>query len=192
MSNKAHFAFTGRFPVFRNRIVSPLYVSSPDAGSPVGVKVKAVWDTGASCSIVTRRVAEMLRLPQRGGATLRGPLGSSGNVARSSARVMVALGSNSIPLDVVIADMAHSDIDCDVLLGLDFITLGDFTITHDGELLAMSFTYPPADIPVDYCNIIPGIIPGTVTETVDDLDSDGNERHRRRLMLGDYFSRGKR
>lgn len=189
MKQSCQFAFSGRFPAFRNRLVSPLYVGSPDSGNPVGVKVKAVWDTGASLTVVSSRLASMLCLPSLGRTKALGAFGSSASCDKSRARLAVVLGSESIVIDVMVADMPHSDPDCDILLGLDFITLGDFALTFDGGQLMMSFTYPPLDIPVDYTQLSPRIIPGTMVDSVDDLDSDGNERFRRRLIADQYFNR---
>lgn len=187
MNNTAQFAFTGYFPVFRDRIVCPLYIGSPDEGNPVGLKVKSVWDTGASVSIVSNRVADMLNLHKGSPRRMCSAFGSEVSCPRSEAKVKIVLGSQSIHLDVLVAELPHSDIDCDILLGLDFITLGDFAFTHDGRQLLMSFTYPPIDAPIDYSKLVPRLIPGTITETVDDLDSDGNERFRRNLIVGNYF-----
>ena len=191
MPASSQFAFTGYFPVFRDRIVCPLYIGSPDEGNPVGLKVKSVWDTGASVSIVSNRVADMLNLHKGPVKRMRGAFGSEVSCPRSEAKVKIVLGTQSILLNVLVAELPHSDVDCDILLGLDFITLGDFAFTHDGEQLLMSFTYPPINAPIDFSTLVPRLFPNTVSETVEDLDSDGNERFRRNMIVGRYFEESK-
>lgn len=189
MEQMRQFAFTGHYPVFRDRIVSPIYVSSPEEGCPIGVKAKAAWDTGSSATLVSRRVADLLSLPYDGRAVeLRSGLGGKGYGSAATARMKIMLGSASITMQVLVLDKPYSDMDCDVLLGLDFMMQGDLSITHDGEQLVLSFTYPPIGIPVDYTEFVPRMVPGTAVERVADLDSDGNERFRRNLILDDYFS----
>ena len=55
----------------------------------------------------------------------------------------------------------------------------------------MSFTYPPINAPIDFSTLVPRLIPNTVSETVEDLDSDGNERFRRNMIVGRYFEESK-
>lgn len=188
MTNTSQFAFTGRFPVFRGRVVSPLYIGSPVEGNPRGIKVKAVWDTGASMSLVSKEVADLLKLPVGESSEIRGAFDSKCNCPKSVARLMIVLGAQTITHNVQVAERPHCDLDCDVVLGLDFITLGDFALSHDGKQLLMSFTFPPINVPLDFASMVPRLIPHTFFDTEEDVDSDGNEQFRRELIVDSYFA----
>lgn len=188
-SESRPYAFTGYFPVFRGRIVSDIILCSPHEGNNNVIRIRALWDTGCSKSIVSRRTAEFLRLPVCGEMTFRSSFGGVKPCPLTKARIGVVLGACLVPLEVGIADMPNSDLDCDITLGLDFITLGDFAITHDDEQLALSFCFPPINAVVDFTKWSAELIPGSVNESCDIDESQANERCRRELYILDYAAR---
>ena len=106
----------------------------------------------------------------------------------TKARICIVLGGARILLDVGIDEAPNTDPDCDITLGLDFITQGDFAITHDGQQLALSFCYPPIGAPTDFTKIIPRIHIGPVeTESCEIDEKNAIEARRRGLIMLDYF-----
>ncbi len=187
-SDSSPYAFTGRFPFYRGRIVSDILLCSPETGNPNAIRIRALWDTGCNNSIVSKRAADFLMLKPSGERMFRTPFGISRMKKMAEAEICIVLGGCRILLNVGIDDSPNSDPDCDITLGLDFITQGDFAITHDGQQLALSFCYPPIGAPTDFTKIIPRIHIGPVeTESCEIDEKNAIEARRRGLIMLDYF-----
>lgn len=188
MAELKPYAFTGRYTMYRNRIVSDVWLCSPEAGNPNATRIRALWDTGCSHSIISKRVADFLSLPTVGVNTFRSPFGGERTCEMTRVKVCVVLGSERLTIDVGVHEKPNSDLDCDFTLGLDFITQGDFAITHDDTQLVLSFCYPPIGTPTDFAVIAPELSSEIVTTEVRVID-EGNaiENHRKKLIMLDYY-----
>ena len=117
-------------------------VNSDDAG----MEVAALWDTGADRSMISKSLAESLRLtPCR-----RINSHSTNGVTRKpmyNIAIMLPNGAGLPKLSVVEGDFEGHDI----IIGMDIITLHDFALTHNkvGELI-FSVVFPPINTHVDY------------------------------------------
>lgn len=185
------FAFTGRFPIFRGRIVSYIHIISPDKGNRRGMTVKALWDTGSSETIISSRIADALKLKVSGSRVLKTSLGASAVCGKVRAAVCVLLGSFPLEIDAIVSDNPNSDDDCEVTLGLDFITQGDFAVSHDGGQLLFSFAYPPL-FPVNYTEFLPKVNPDALVEECEDVDSDDEVKFKEqskfeKMMMDSYL-----
>lgn len=182
------YAFTGYFPVYRGRIVSDILLCPPEAGNPNAVRVRAMWDTGCSQTIISQRVADFLTLRRTGSRVFRSPIGGRAVSNVAEAKVCILLGAARIKLEVGIIDKPNSDLDCDVTLGLDFITMGDFAFTHNDAQLVLSFCYPPLKCPTDFTVLAPLFSAGKPELEVCDIDeSNAVECRRRGLIMLDYY-----
>lgn len=182
------YAFTGRFNMFRGRIVSEIVICSPDDAELVSTRIRALWDTGCSQSIISKRVADFLRLQPDNKQQFRSPFGGTAICDVAKVRLCVVLGGIRIPIDAAINTKPNSDPDCDITLGLDFITMGDFAISHLGESLFLSFCYPPVGAPTDFTLIAPRLLKEHVLAECAEIDeSSAVESHRRKLIMMDYW-----
>ena len=182
------YAFTGRFNMFRGRIVSEIVICSPDDAELVSTRIRALWDTGCSQSIISKRVADFLRLQPDNKQQFRSPFGGTAICDVAKVRLCVVLGGIRIPIDAAINTKPNSDPDCDITLGLDFITMGDFAISHLGESLFLSFCYPPVGAPTDFTLIAPRLLKEHVLAECAEIDeSSAVESNRRKLIMMDYW-----
>lgn len=182
------YAFTGRFNIFRGRIVSEIVICSPDDAELVSTRIRALWDTGCSQSIISKRVADFLRLQPDNKQQFRSPFGGTAGCDVANVRLCVVLGGIRIPIDAAINTKPNSDPDCDITLGLDFITMGDFAISHLGESLFLSFCYPPVGAPTDFTLIAPRLLKEHVLAECAEIDeSSAVESNRRKLIMMDYW-----
>lgn len=182
------YAFTGHYTVFRNRIVSDIWLCSPDEGNTNATRIRALWDTGCSNSIISKRVADFLNLPSVGVGSFRTPFGTVRTCEMMRVKVCVVLGSERLTIDVGVHEKPNSDLDCDITLGLDFITQGDFAITHDDGQLVLSFCYPPIGAPADFAVIAPQLSSEIVTTEVSVIDEErAVENRRKKLAMFDYY-----
>jgi hypothetical protein len=142
-------AKTGRL----NRIITEISVraafdpTNPPHPVPAGIKSKALWDTGATHSVVSIELAKALSLK---------PVGVS-NVTHGG-------GKGTSPRYVVNFELPHSvgvvgvlvtefpepdDKAFSVIVGMDVICLGDFCISNHGGVTWVTFRTPPYES-IDY------------------------------------------
>ena len=127
------------------------FIGSPAETVGAAVKqsgeLKAVWDTGAYGTSITPALADELGLVQSSETTIIGVTGSC--LSR------VFLISLFLPNGVIIPELEVSecpgDIGCDVLIGMDVITLGDFAVSHKGGKTVFSYRVPSLER-IDFTN----------------------------------------
>jgi hypothetical protein len=137
-----------------NCITTPVEVKNISNG--VTVQSSGIWDTGATNSVVTKLTAEALGLVPVTMATVRGVHGPKDvNVYF----VNVTLNNRNITLNAQVTecDELSDDNSVGMLIGMNVITKGDFSITNFGGNTTMSFRVPSLQR-IDY---VQGIKSGT-------------------------------
>lgn len=135
-------------------LITDVYVHIP--GGINHTAIKAIWDTGASGSAITKKVAQQLGLVPTGMAQV--------NTANGIATQNTYTIDIGLPNKVIIQGIIATEIDalaagCDALIGMDVITLGDFSITNHNGSTCMSFRVPSGH-EIDYVkNLNYGITP---------------------------------
>ena len=129
--------FTQTFPIWADRLVSPVRVS--DLARNRQFEGRMLWDTGAQMSVISKCVAEACRLK-----TI--PAGTTGTLMSAQEQawlgvVLVFPGDirKFVPLRSVVMDDLHTDVD--VILGMDVIGRGDFSLKRAGEALQLKFVF---------------------------------------------------
>jgi predicted aspartyl protease len=135
-----HFAFKQEYQHLSFRLITDaeLFISPAGLGRK-GIKVKALWDTGASGTVITPKVSKELDLVPIDRIRVAGV----NNISMADV-VEVSIGlPNKVMVEdvnVMICDLKQ---DIDLLIGMDIILLGDFSISNwEGETL-FSFVIPP-------------------------------------------------
>lgn len=112
---------------------------------PLGRQYNAIWDTGATNSVITNKVAKELGLVPIGFTEVNHAEGVSHNVP-------VYLVNIELPNQVGFPMMRVTEGilgDVDVLIGMDIIQSGDFKIENGGGKTAFTYSVPPANpIPI--------------------------------------------
>jgi hypothetical protein len=110
--------------------------TAPDA-HPQGISVKAIWDTGAQMTVVSKNVVAQLSLQPIGQMNCQGVNGVA-KVNRYIVNVKLpnSVGVSELPV------MEGNLNGFDVLIGMDLITLGDFSVTANNGKTVMSFRIP--------------------------------------------------
>jgi len=102
------------------------------------VKIKALWDTGATCSVVSNTVAESILLRNICYAEMRH--------ANGIERVPVFVAGIKLPNQVVIPELTVLSCnpihEFDLIIGMDIIAKGDFAITGKNGNTKFSFRMP--------------------------------------------------
>ncbi len=99
----------------------------------------AIWDTGATASVITAKVASELGLIPIGKTNVRGA-----NITKISNVYLVNI---YLPNRVQVVGVRVTEIDeitgnFDVLIGMDIITLGDFAVTSKSNITKISYQMP--------------------------------------------------
>jgi predicted aspartyl protease len=102
-------------------------------------KVKAIWDTGASGTVITQKVIENLGLLPTG--TMRVSTASETNISTDSFLIDLYLKDDlNITGMKVIRGTISDQFNC--LIGMDIISLGDFSVTNYLGQTCMSYRIP--------------------------------------------------
>ena len=90
-------------------------------------KVSALWDTGATRSCVSTKVATDLNLISTGKNLIKTP---SGQKEVNTYLVDIGLPNNVNIKDLIVCDSDIGDQGLDMLIGMDIIGLGDFSVSN--------------------------------------------------------------
>lgn len=144
-------ALTTKYPGRTNVLTCMIRVTAafdPQTQNPnevPHVELDAIWDTGATASVVSRNVVRKLKLEPTG----RKDVHTANGVAQQNT-YSVAIGLPSgvyFPfLSVTEADLTTGS---DALIGMDIISLGDFSVTCANGKTILSFRVPSQE-EIDY------------------------------------------
>lgn len=156
MATNTSFAYTAHFPIYCDRIASMVNISAMRDGSKRPKPFKCLWNTGASMSLVSPRVADSLKLHVIDETIIiRSGFGSRSEVNMRVAFLHIVLGAIPLELKVGVVENPSSDDDIDAVLGMDLISQGSFAISYEPGQLLFSFCYPPAPMPLDFTSMLP-------------------------------------
>lgn len=151
MSNK-YFAFTIKAKGGRiSEIITDVSVSQSKQFKPLDddintENVKALWDTGASKSCISTRLAQKLCLPVVGMEMMQTASGKQ-IVPRYIVDIKLPHGVDylGIPVAAFVGSAKF-----DILIGMDLITLGDLAITNARGETCVSYRMPFDVFHIDY------------------------------------------
>lgn len=145
-------AFTINSPGLLNRIITRIEVTEafdPKGGTPTGlhrVDTTALWDTGASASVISSEVATTLGLVPVGIVRVN----HAGGVGQSKTYIVNFMLPNMVCIvGVEVTEMPHVPGGIGALIGMDIISQGDLSITNLGGKTCMSFRMPSCHV-VDF------------------------------------------
>lgn len=102
-------------------------------------EAKALWDTGATNSCISKKVVEDLGLIPTGQKKISTPSGSD---IVSTYLVSIVLPNHVVFSDVEVCDTKIGDQGVDLLVGMDIINCGDFAVTNCDGKTVFSFCVP--------------------------------------------------
>lgn len=112
--------------------------------------VKALWDTGATCTCISVRYAEQLGLQEEDKQIVTGANNQPFEVPVYS--VQLKMGRFVIPY-LRVCGLPMDGQEHDVIIGMDLMTKGDLSITNYGGKTVLSFREPSLER-IDYCKEI--------------------------------------
>lgn len=149
-----HLAFTVRYNARLRALVTEVGVSissSIAAGRTQSIHfAHGLWDTGATGTAITKRLAEQLKLTPIGFGKAQG-VGGVINVRRYHIDIYLPnkVRINNLPV-IEMRDPPTSHFD--ILIGMDIIGLGDFCVTKENNATMMSYAFPSIE-PIDLVHV---------------------------------------
>lgn len=98
----------------------------------------AIWDTGATKSCITQKIVDDLSLIPVGRTSIKT---ANGETIVNTYFVDIGL-PNGVMVPNVLVSCADLGKDIDILIGMDIISLGDFSITNFNRKTIFSFRIP--------------------------------------------------
>ena len=134
---------TRRFQEKIDSIVTESYVYAPtdlaQGGSVKRVKIqRSLWDTGASVTLISARVAKVLGLTSIGKSGVSGY--NQGIDVKDTFLVHIGLPTGDIITNIMAMEFDTDEYD--VVIGMDVICKGDLAITNKDEKTTFSFRIP--------------------------------------------------
>jgi len=137
------FGLTRKWKGRANVLTSDVFLSQAfdPVRSPIEPERKtfqAIWDTGASGSVITARVVKELNLVPTGRADVYTASGQH-NVNTYLVNILIPPGVQFVALRVTEGEITGG---LDVLIGMDIIGQGDFAVTNENGETCMSYRTP--------------------------------------------------
>ena len=129
-------SFTATYEKISRVLRSKVYAESPDNNN--AVEVNAIWDTGAARSLITPETASKLNLKPVSKTLMATP--SDKDVQSNVYLIKIHLPNGATILNVQALEGTPNS--CDMLIGMDVITLGDFAVTNFNGKTSFSFRIP--------------------------------------------------
>lgn len=149
----SYLAFTSRFKGHVRAIVTTVVVDiSSTVSKALGIHARqaleynAIWDTGATGSVITPTVVDALSLKPIG---KQGVAGVTGTKEADVYLIDLALPNKVIVQDVRVVALPLNAEGVDVLIGMDIILAGDMAISNSEGHTTFSFCIPPVGNPID-------------------------------------------
>lgn len=143
-------ALSRRYGNVVRQIVSDVTITNLVTGE--SCKTFAIWDTGATGCVISEDVAAQLKLVPTG---YKNVSGISGNRRSNEYFINITLNNEQISLNSSVTDCnaLSNDGTIGMLIGMDIISMGDFSITNFDGKTTMTFRIPSLE-DVDFCRDI--------------------------------------
>ena len=146
MSKVKHFSFKQEYQSICSQLLSDVHIYTvTDTQGTGGLSVKALWDTGATGSAITPALAKTMKLVPIDRVKVAGV-----NDTRIVDVVNVSIGlPNMVMVREVKVMVCNLNQTFDMVIGMDIIMLGDFSISNGNGMTSFSFAIPPFEIKTD-------------------------------------------
>jgi hypothetical protein len=144
--------FTSHFPGKTSAIINEVYISEPfkpDLKKPISkddsrlLKKNALWDTGATHSVIKSTVAEEFGLKP----IAISKVSHAGGISNANVYLINLFLPNKVAIPFVrVTGAPKISGNFDVIIGMDIITLGDFAITNLNNKTVVSFRMPSTEV----------------------------------------------
>lgn len=130
--------YSGRANVLTNEIqIAPAFDPRHTKDHPPHKKYLAIWDTGATNSVISEKVIAECNLKPTGIVQVHGISGEKTSKTYFG-NILLPNGVSFVSVKVTEGILRNTD----VLIGMDIINMGDFALTHNDGKILFSFRVP--------------------------------------------------
>ena len=126
--------------LFSETLISPAFDPKQTTSPPQYVKFMAIWDTGATGTVISKKVVEKCGLKPISMVKVYTAAGE--NISPSPVYLINIILRNNVVISYLRAIEGDICGGCDVLIGMDIINRGDFAVTNKDGKTAFSFRIP--------------------------------------------------
>jgi hypothetical protein len=144
-SKKPGFCFTNSYNGITRALRTPAKIESA-RNTQSNIEIKALWDTGAERSLITKKAATTLNLKPISKGLMSTP--SDKDIPSNIYLINAYLPNGARIVDIHAFEGELND--CDMLIGMDVISLGDFAVTNNNGKTIFSFRIPSMT-EIDFC-----------------------------------------
>ena len=148
MPKHKHMAFYVEYDGLCNKFITEAKVIGISGTGNHEMIIKALWDTGAEKSAITPNVAEKLNLK----AINRVKVNGVNSVSYANIVKISVMLPNLYIVDNVNASACNLIKGVDLLIGMDIIMMGDFSISNGGGETLFSFVMPSFENKINLCD----------------------------------------
>lgn len=118
-----------------------------DPATKQTISVNAIWDTGATASVITTAVVNRLGLTADGVTEVST---ANGKANQNTYIVNISLPNGAQFMGAIVTEVTELSGGVEALIGMDIITCGDLSITNHNNTTCLSFRVPSSH-EIDYC-----------------------------------------
>jgi len=133
-----HHAFKIQYPGITRALVSD--VTACDFENKNRANFKAIWDTGATNSVITKNVVDGLKLVPTG---ITKVFGVNSSCEQPTYLINLILPNRVNVVNINVTECNLNSPGNDLLIGMDVICIGDFSISNYGQKTTFCFSAPP-------------------------------------------------
>jgi len=149
-NNKQHYAYDLEYSHIMKEIKTPVSICySRNSNKEKSIKIDALWDTGATHSILSPKIAKELVLSPVDNLYVGGI-----NTEVSSDVVIVTI---TLPNGMTLSDRRFYVCNIpgvEVIIGMDIISMGDFAITNARGKTMFSFVIPTLNNTISFSDMV--------------------------------------
>lgn len=132
-------AYYHQEPKILKRILVPCIIDKVGTGTSTNTEVKALWDTGATTTCISESLAQKLGLMADDIDELT--MADSSTHISNVYSVQITMGKFTLPY-IRVCDLPMGNSGHDVIIGMDFMSKGDLSITNYNGSTMLSFREP--------------------------------------------------
>jgi len=146
MAPPKHLTFSFYFAKKQNKIITPVNLYPVQLNTAAFLSTDAIWDTGASMSVVTPEIKNKLKVSPIDKKTIAGVHSTQ---IVDIVFITLELPNNVIKKNIEVA-VCNIPSNVGMILGMDIIALGDFALSHGNDQTLLSFAVPPFQEKIDF------------------------------------------
>jgi len=145
MKNIKPQSFTVQYDYIVNELRTEIYVSNAiilnDKTDITGKFYVGIWDTGATNSVISKRIIRDFMLEPIDIAIVH----HAGGVSKCYVYLVSIVLPNKVRIPTLSVTEGTFEDDFDLLIGMDIINKGDFAVTNQDNKTLFSFRYPSTE-----------------------------------------------